>query len=210
MDEKTRGLLEEYLEAVCAFKSVENAKKKFLVAFDDNGLGNETYLLQALQESYLSKDPGEVELAVLLGFLVGFTMVHFEVLSALLVADWHYRHEDIVSALDRFRDPKTIEALFVAAQQKHDYLEFDEAHALAVKAIWGLGNLAHPEAMEKLRLLAKSDIEVIKRNSLEQLARTHHEKSSSKNHVNQGEWIYFDNKEKGFWKSLLRRLRLLR
>ena len=64
---------------------------------------------------------------------------HLDLLVQLASADWHHKHEDVVSALGQLRSPAAVEALYHAAWWVPDYLDFDESRALAVKAIWALG-----------------------------------------------------------------------
>jgi len=52
--------------------------------------------------------------------------------------------------------PSAALALTMAITE-HPYLEYDEAKALAVKCIWALGALGSAEAVEKLKLLARSN-----------------------------------------------------
>ena len=84
-------------------------------------------------------------------------------------ASWHFKHEDIVSTLDYLGDNRSVEALYAAALAKFDYLNFDEAYALAVKAIYALRNIGSPEAIEKLKILSESNNEVIAHNATKRL-----------------------------------------
>jgi hypothetical protein len=54
---------------------------------------------------------------------------------------------------------------------KYAYLVFDDNYALAVKAIWALGDIGTEAAREKLKLLPQSEIEAISENAKYQLAR---------------------------------------
>jgi HEAT repeat protein len=92
-------------------------------------------------------------------------------LRELVSADWHERHEDVVSLLDEMRDPDSVDAFRDAATVIPAYLEFDDARALAVKAMWALGNLGTERAKAALRDLARSNEAVIQENAVKQLAR---------------------------------------
>jgi hypothetical protein len=82
----------------------------------------------------------------------------FHILVKLSEAEWHNRHEDVVTALDKLHDSRSVEALYHAALKRHAYLDYDDDRALAVKAIWALGKLGDTEADQKLRLLAESRV----------------------------------------------------
>jgi HEAT repeat protein len=73
--------------------------------------------------------------------------------------------------LDELRDKRSVEALYRAVHKLHPYLSHDGAHALAVKAIIGLGKLADPAADAKLKILAESDEPILRTNALRQLRR---------------------------------------
>lgn len=93
-----------------------------------------------------------------------------DVLTRLLKEEWHCEHESIIDSLDDLRCYSCVDIFFDTALAHYEYLDYDEAFALAVKCIWGLGNIGTKEAREKLQLLAKSDNDIIKENALYQLA----------------------------------------
>lgn len=110
--------------------------------------------LAALRNALTERDADAVELALTLGFRFGFSIGHLETLLALADAPWHVRHEDVVSALGDLREPRSIEALYRAAQVRWPYLDFDDAHALGVKAVYALAGIDDGQALEKLAELA--------------------------------------------------------
>jgi hypothetical protein len=71
----------------------------------------------------------------------------------------------------KLKSPQTIECLYKTALTQFDYLEFDEAFALAVKCIWALGDINTIEARQKLELLTQSENKIIKENAIQQLNR---------------------------------------
>ncbi len=84
---------------------------------------------------------------------------------------WHRRHEDVASALGRLRSPASVGALVYLARWVPAYLEFDDARALAVKAIWALGGIGGEAAHEALRSLAGSECGVVAENAVAQLQK---------------------------------------
>lgn len=75
-------------------------------------------------------------------------------LILLLTASWHYRHEDVAGALQRLKDPAAVAALYEAAHMKHEYLSYNDSHALARKCTWALADIGTPEAKARLEALA--------------------------------------------------------
>jgi hypothetical protein len=130
-----------------------------------------SFALRVLGEAYRAKDAGSVECGLGLGFHFGMSPQFFDILVKLSDAEWHERHEDVVTALNELHDSRSVEALYRAALKRHPYLGYDNARALAVKAVWALGNLGDTSADEKLRVLAKSDDGILRREAENQLLR---------------------------------------
>lgn len=127
--------------------------------------------LDLLRDAVTRCDATDVEMALVVGFTFGFTDAHLPLLIDLATASWHQRHEDVVRAIDPFHSPTAIAALVDAAQWVPGYLDFDENRALAVKAVWALGNIPGQEAVTALRgLLAEPD-PIVHRGAAEQLRR---------------------------------------
>lgn len=108
-----------------------------------------------------------------------FLVFHFDlldkemedILNQLLACDWHMQHENIAMLLQKLKSPNSIEVLYETAIKEYEYLDYDEAHALAVKCIWALGDIGTEHAEQKLKLLLNSHISVIKENAQKQLDR---------------------------------------
>jgi FMN phosphatase YigB (HAD superfamily) len=133
--------------------------------------GASAFALKMLEEAYGHKSEDDVECGLLLAFTFGFSPEFVDALIRLSDADWHHSHEDVVMALDDLRDRRAIDAFYRAALKLHPYLDYDDARALAEKAIWALGNLADPIADEKLRQLARSDHAIVREYATRQLQR---------------------------------------
>lgn len=86
-------------------------------------------------------------------------------------ADWHLRHEDVIWLLGKYKSPLTVDALDQATQWIPEYLDFDEARALARKAIWALGGTPGPEAEQALERLVHDKDEDLHELAQEQLQR---------------------------------------
>jgi HEAT repeat protein len=104
-------------------------------------------------------------------FRFGFSDAHLELLMTLALADWHQRHEDVASALGELRSPASVGALVHLAEWVPGYLEFDDARALAVKAIWALGGIGGEEARGALASLASSPSRIVAESAVAQLEK---------------------------------------
>ena len=104
------------------------------------------------------------------GFNLDFDSTHLPLLLPLVTADWHQRHEDVVSAIDDLRSPDAIDALIKATQNIPEYLEFDDSRALAVKAIWALSKIDSDAAKEALKRLSLTDDPIVANQAKNRLA----------------------------------------
>jgi|SRR5215468_673630 len=129
--------------------------------------------LKWLDEADQTRNAEDLNCALIIGFVFGFAPEHLDILRRLVDVDWHYSHEDVVSALETWPTPDTVEALFRATQWIPKSLEYDDSRALAVKAIWALGKIPGDEAETKLEALARSDNAILRKTAEEQLKRRH-------------------------------------
>jgi hypothetical protein len=144
--------------------------EEFLQAFPRKGepslLG-----LSMLREALEERDPVGVEFGLYLAFRFGVSADYLDVLLALATADWHENHEDVVEALTELNAPESATALHAAALAEHEYLEYDEAHALGTKSAWALAKLQTEAAVEALTDLLSSGAAPVAQVAREQLER---------------------------------------
>jgi hypothetical protein len=148
------------------------APSEFLQKFC-GGTDGQLLARELLQKAIVDRNASDVDLSMLVMWRFGVAPAHFDVLCELSDAAWHMMHEDVVSALNKLQDSRAIEVVNRAAYASHAYVAYDDARALAVKAIWALGNMRHPLADEKLNALAQSDHPIVRKNAMEQLERRH-------------------------------------
>jgi hypothetical protein len=129
------------------------------------------FALSMLEDAYRENNKVDVEIGLHLGFRFGFTPDFLDVLIRLSDANWHQRHEDVVTALDELRDVRATDAFYRATLKLHTYLDYDDSRALASKAIWALGRLGDATADQRLRSLAESGEPVVRAYAREQLYR---------------------------------------
>jgi hypothetical protein len=148
--------------------SKEDFMRRFPSAIEQGKLAS-----RLLEDAYRAQDGDDLECALAVGFTFGFAREHMDILCHSVGADWHVRHEDVVSALDDLRSSDAVEALFHATQWIPKYLDYDDSRALAVKAIWAIGNIPGTEAETKLEALALSNDAILRKTAVEQLERRH-------------------------------------
>ncbi|MFV0442097.1 MAG: hypothetical protein ACK5Q5_00850 [Planctomycetaceae bacterium] len=120
-----------------------------------------TLVLQLLREALRDRDKSAVECAMIAGRRFGSDASHVPVLLQLLNADWHQKHEDIVSRLGELRPMRAIDYLFHIALRRFDYLDYDDARALGTTAVWALDGYRCKEADQRLLTLSQSDDVVV-------------------------------------------------
>lgn len=143
--------------------------EKFLLEF--RGGSDPRVVKLLLEEALASEDADDVECALIVGFVVGFRRDDVGILLALLRESWHYKHEDIVSALAGLSAKEAIDGLYQATQWTPDYLDYDESRALAVKAIWALGQINDERAFATLDRLRLDSNSVVANAAAEQVER---------------------------------------
>lgn len=124
-----------------------------------------------LEEAFQSQNGDDLLCVMIIGSTFGFGPEHIDILCRLIDATWHQCHEFVVSALDGLRTTEAVDALFRATQWVPEYLDYDESRALAVKAIWGLGNLVDRKSEDKLKTLVHSEDAILRKAAVEQLKR---------------------------------------
>jgi hypothetical protein len=145
--------------------SPEEVLRQFRTA-DGPALG-----LRLLHDAIERRDGTDVEMALIIGFTYGFTKDYLEPLLLLSSADWHQRHEDVVTALQDLHTPAAIPAFVHATSWIPAYLDFDESRALARKAIHALGETPGAEAERALAELTGSDDEILRETARRVLQR---------------------------------------
>lgn len=163
-------MTEQQKEAVIDLAIGKITEDAFLKFFATPPVQTDHLVHQLLEVAFTEKDADEVECALIVGFVFGFSSNHFHILCSLLDANWHCGHEDIVSALAKLKSPNAIDALFRAATTRHEYLAYNDSRALASKAVFALSDIGTPAAIESLRLLANGDDPVVAKMASEQLA----------------------------------------
>lgn len=113
-------------------------------------------VLRKLKESIHSENPDQLEDALNSAWKNRMKIKYVDALNEMLLLPWHFRHEDIVNALQELQSPTSVDVLFESATIKHKYLEFDESFSLSRKCTWALADIGTFEAKSKLVELSKN------------------------------------------------------
>jgi hypothetical protein len=124
-------------------------------------MSNRIEIRRRLLDAVRAQNADAFELAVRLAFQAGLLSDVADIFSDAILLSWHHSHEDLASALQETKYRPAVDSLFKVALSRPDYLEYDESFALARKSIWALADIGTPEAMERLRDLARSQNTVV-------------------------------------------------
>jgi hypothetical protein len=142
---------------------------EFVAEFGVDPRQDREFVPAQLRDAIANREPADVECALYLAFRFDLSRSWTSLLAGLLDEEWHTSHESLATALQDIRDPSTVEVLFRTARKRLDYLAYDDAFALAVKCIWALHDIGTEAAIEKLTLLALSEVPPIRRAAEERL-----------------------------------------
>lgn len=117
---------------------------------------------QLLRDAVERKDADDFELALIVcSRFDAFDESLLPLLVDQALAGWHRRHEEVASLLGKYRSPLAVDALYQLTRWIPDYLDYDDARALAQKAIRALGRVPGPEAEQALtRIVEDMDREI--------------------------------------------------
>lgn len=114
------------------------------------------FVLLELEESIKAKDPDRLEEALNQAWHFGMKTEYVEALNRMLALTWHFRHEDIVNALQKLNSSSSVEVLHQTALIEFGYLDYDEERGLSRKCIWALADIGNSKAKEALIQLSEN------------------------------------------------------
>lgn len=147
-------------------RAVPGAVLRELGAVDGAALG-----VEVLRDSIARKDPVDLEMAVILANTFGVTVEYVSPLISATYAEWHVKHEDVVTLLGRLRDEDAIPALEHAARWTPEYLAYDGGESLTSKAVRALSAVPGKAADAALRSLVTDGSQVAQDQARKALAR---------------------------------------
>lgn len=107
-----------------------------------------------LQEAITSHNSDDVESALQIVGIAGYSPCFLPMLITLLELPWHRSHEDIVVWFEYLKAPESVEVLYRTALVEHAYRDYDETFGLARRCTYALQKVGTVTALEKVRLLA--------------------------------------------------------
>ncbi|MDE9483990.1 HEAT repeat domain-containing protein [Xenorhabdus bovienii] len=161
--------LENKKELIESFMSISVDKEIFIKKYID--CFGKINICYDLELSISKKDADAIDLFLYFGAVIDYDYSCISILNELILTQWHYKHEDLAIMLKHYKHPSSVDALYQVSNFELEYLDFDDSYALAVKCIWGLGDIGTPKAFEKLKILSESDNQIIRDNAINQLKR---------------------------------------
>jgi hypothetical protein len=138
------------------------SEHEFVLRYGVNFRNDQTQLLGELEQALASRNPNNVEAALILGALFGWPQSSEIVLCRLLEEEWHTRHEDIAFTLQQLHPACAVEPLYRAVTKNLEYLAYDNGAALARKCIYALAAIGTADAKENLVALTNSNVEHVR------------------------------------------------
>ncbi|GAA3961136.1 hypothetical protein [Hymenobacter antarcticus] len=139
-----------------AFLGQEISADELLRRFPVNLAQQPAYVVQLLTMAYQQQSADDVDYTLMISHLApGAPAGLTAILVELLLADWHYMHENLVHWLQALRDPASVEPLYHAALRFAE-VGGQETDGLPVQCTWALGDIGTESAKAKLVLLARS------------------------------------------------------
>ena len=158
MEAKNNKLLNIMIELMKS-KNKNEIKNKFNI----NDKEKVKIIKKGLEEAYDEKD--EDKLYYVCSAIWEFnlhTEEWIDILCKLSKENWHNEHEDFASYFQEMRLPRTIDTVYELAISNFEKYRDDEYCQLVEKCCYALGAIGTEEAKEKLKLLAKSDKDIIR------------------------------------------------
>ncbi len=132
----------------------------------------EDVIEKGLETAYEKKDVENTEnfLYLIFKFEV-FNKKYVNILNKLLISDWHYKHEDIVTLLQKISSEKSIKYLYDAIELHPEYLEWDDNYAFEVKCVRAIYHIGMEKSYSFLEELCKHTNAVIREMAQRQLKK---------------------------------------
>ena len=139
--------------------SFQQLQKEFLKN-DDERI---EYIKTELEKAYNEKNGHSVDILISAIYMFELYSEKFvDILCKLTKEEWHGKHEDIAIYFMEMELPSTVECLYELAISDFEKYRDDEYCQLVEKCCYALGAIGTEEAKEKLKLLAKSDKDIIR------------------------------------------------
>jgi hypothetical protein len=124
-----------------------------------------------IKKSILNKNSDDLEYTILLlGYISNINYIDYSLTFRELVLEkWHNQHEILVDLLSETIDVNNIETFYNVILTKYNRPWDEGVESLAIKCIWALKAINTKESWGKIKLLSKSENEIIRESALERL-----------------------------------------
>lgn len=96
-----------------------------------------------------------------------------ELLTEVLLEDWHFRHEDVAWTIQQLKCKGAVRALEQRALDTPEYLEWDDNYAFARKCTWALADIGTADARQALERLSNAEIPAVRKFAQKRLDQWH-------------------------------------
>lgn len=134
----------------------------------------EQFLMNAMLRAVEQEDAEMLEYLIFTMYLGDDAIninTYLDILNRLILCKWHKQHEDISLLLQRINSPKSIDYLYKAIFLQLDYLDWDDNYAFEKKCVHAIAKCNNQEALNKLRILASNDNEILKQCAEKQIKK---------------------------------------
>src|SRR4051794_28076653 len=107
-------MTENERKLILSFALGKISEPEFLSSFGHDFRAEPRRAVDLLEKARKERSPEDVELSLIQVYKFGSLPDALDILNQLLVEGWHYRHEDIASALEELHDPSSVEPLYQA------------------------------------------------------------------------------------------------
>ena len=112
---------------------------------------------EGLQDAITHKDAAKVEALVDAAIQGNEIDDIIPLMRELCMADWHFKHEDAVSLLQKYGGIADIPSLENVAGKSFPYQAYDQSFSLGSKVTWALADIGGKEAREALERIEAGD-----------------------------------------------------
>lgn len=159
------------MKAISELMSGKISKTDFLQ--ENDIIHIEEVIEKGLETAYEKKDVENIEdfLYLIFKFEVFNNKAYANILNKLLISDWHYKHEDIVTLLQKISSEKSIKYLYDAIELHPEYLEWDDNYAFEVKCVRAIYHIGMEKSYSYLEELCEHPNAVIREMAQRQLKK---------------------------------------
>lgn len=139
-----------------------------------NGIAKiEEALIEGLTAAYDQRDAASTERLIYLifKFEVFDNEDYVDVLNKLLLADWHYQHENIALLLEKISCFDSVRCLYDAIHRHPSYLSEDENCAFEVKCVRAIYYIGKEKSVSYLEKLSTHENDIVREMAQRQLKK---------------------------------------